>query len=325
MVEHVTGNDSRLIGQICAISKKHYRIIKDTSVGGDAPKELLRVYEYEKGTQRTNPRNWPIYIVKTGHKWYPFESITEYLLNRIGQVMGMQMAESRLAFINGQIRFMSKLFRTDYEQILEHGAELYSGYLGDRGFVEEVEENQMAQKFFTVSFTRETIMHIYPHQGDAIFLEFARMLVFDAIVGNNDRHFYNWGVLKHLKARHQPYFSPIYDTARAFFWNRSEKQLLKYDPVARTKMIRNYVHRSKPKIGIERKENCNHEDIVRLLCANRFSDTRAIVYEMITEQNQKRVHEMLHDEFGHILSPIRLSFITECVNLRFTMLKALLQ
>jgi len=44
--------------------------------------------------------------------------------------------------------------------------------------------------------------------------EFVKMLLFDAIVGNNDRHFYNWGLLPTYVTKKKPIFAPIYDTAR---------------------------------------------------------------------------------------------------------------
>ena len=321
---HVSGDSTHLIGQIPSISKKHYRIIKDVSVGGDAPKELLRVYEYEYGIKRAEkPKSWPIYIVKTGHKWYPFESITEHLLNRIGQILGLNMAESRLTFINGQVRFMSRLFLNTSNQMLVHGADIYSGYLGDREFVEEIEEKQLARQFFTLTFTHDALKHMYPHQAEDIFMEFARMLIFDAIVGNNDRHFYNWGILKHLKDNHQPRFSPIYDTARALFWNRDESHFEKFqkDSSARTKMIINYVKKSRPKTGIENNDDANHHDLIRLLCSNRFSGTRERVHEMISDNNEELILSLIYDEFGTILSSNRQLFITECVKLRFKLLK----
>src|SRR5690606_13021739 len=153
----------------------------------------------EEGKKRiSNPHTWPIYIAKTGHKWYPYESITEYILNKLGECLGLCVAQSRLYVINGQVRFLSKLFRNDKNQVLEHGAELYSGYLGDKEFVDQIEENQMARDFFTVSFTYDTLKYSYPYQHESIFNDFIKMLVFDAIIGNNDRHFYNWGVIKHL-------------------------------------------------------------------------------------------------------------------------------
>lgn len=321
--EKISGFHPQLNGSISTLKKRHYRIIKGTSVAGDAPKELIRAYHYEQGKSNIhNPKSWPIYIAKTGHKWYPSESISEYLLNRIGSVLGLNMAESKLQFVNGQIRFLSKLFRNHKNQILEHGAELYSGYLGDKEFVEDIEKEGLARDFFTVSFTFDALKHIYPHQAEDIFLDFAKMLVYDAIIGNNDRHFYNWGVLKHLKSGHQPRFSPIYDTARAFFWNRSDKQLQHFynNKADQDKMIHNYVLKSKPKIGIEKKTNCNHLDIVQLLSSGKFNGTKDIVVNLINEKNAQLCNALIQDEFGTIISKERLQIITNCINLRFKLL-----
>ena len=91
---------------------------------------------------------------------------------------------------------------------------MYHGYIGDKDFVENVEKNQLSLDFFTLSFTKETFEHIYPLQSETLFLAFVEMLVFDAIIGNNDRHFYNWGIVKHIHNKYDPKFSPIYDTAR---------------------------------------------------------------------------------------------------------------
>jgi hypothetical protein len=294
-----SGFFNKLHGSIPSLNKDKYRIIKDTSVGGDAPKELLRVYEYEQGKKQIlYPQKWPIYIAKTGHKWYPFESITEYILNRLGECMGLKMAESRLYFINGQIRFLSKLFRTDKNQILEHGAELYSGYIGDKAFVDEIEQKNMARDFLTISFTQETIKHFYPHQYEDIFDGFIKMLVYDAFIGNNDRHYYNWAILKHLDDKHQPYFSPIYDTARALFWNRPEEYIRKVynNRNQREDLILKYVKQSKPKIGLEKTINTSHVDIIKVLCTKKFGHTKDIVLEHINKQNFENCVDLLNGE-----------------------------
>jgi len=318
--EKSSGDHHRLKNHLPNIKRKYYRIIKGTSVGGDAPKELLRVYEYVSGKRKIDkPSKWPIYIAKTGHKWYPNESITEFLLNRLGCCLGLNMAESKLCYINGQLRFLSKLFRHDKLQLLEHGAELYWGYLSDKDFVEQVEAKQMAREFFTISFTHETFKSIYPHQADDLFMDFVRMLVFDAIIGNNDRHFYNWAILKHLEGRHQPKFSPIYDTARALFWNRSEEHLKKIvkDENQFKQMLNNYVTRSKPKIGLEKNSQCNHFDLIKALNGNKFYGTKDIVNGFINRDNAKKCIELINDEFSTILSEERILVITKCLSLRF--------
>lgn len=52
------------------------------------------------------------------------------------------------------------------------------------------------------------------------------MLLFDALTDNNDRHYYNWGVISHIKNEHKPYFLPVYDTAKGLLWNVSDEKVI---------------------------------------------------------------------------------------------------
>lgn len=319
-LERESGFQTFHSGAIPIVKKKHYRIIRGTTVAGDAPKELLKIYFYKKGQKRIqNPWLWDTYIAKTGHKWYPYESITEYLLNQLGICLGLDMAESNLVQINGQIRFLSKVFLQDGKEQLEHGAELYAGYLGDKDFVHEIEKQQMARDFFTLSFTYDTLKHIYPHQADDLFLNFVRMLVFDAIVGNNDRHYYNWGVITDTYGNEQPRFSPIYDTARALFWNLGENSVRDFfkDENRLRQRVSSYVSKSSPKIGVEKKVNITHIEMISKLMGTSFSGTRDVVQSLIHEGNKVKCLAFINTSLHHLLSPERCQLITECLKLRF--------
>ncbi len=141
------------------------------------------------------------------------ESITEYLLNRIGEVLGLEMAFSRLMVAGEQIRFLSRYFLTGNEQLV-HGAQIFSGYLEDEELVEQIEREQMSRDLFTFQFVETSLQHQFPEHASQLLESFVKLLVFDAIIGNNDRHFYNWGVIADITGKNIPRFSPIYDTAR---------------------------------------------------------------------------------------------------------------
>ena len=220
-------NDS--LKGIQTIKKTNYRIVKGMSVMGDAPKSIIRLYEYDKHNdyRKRNVCRWPLYIAKTGHKWYPIESITEYLLFRLGEVFGLNMAKSSIVNIGGQIRFLSKYFLNGKDEELVHGADIFAGYLNDDNnfFVDEIERQSLSQELFTLQFIEKSVEYSFAFKKEEILHDLVKLLLFDAFVGNNDRHFYNWGVVRSMKQDFLPYFSPVYDTARGLFWNESEQKL----------------------------------------------------------------------------------------------------
>lgn len=126
-IESSKGNSGRIahLGKIPYLKENHYYVIKDIALDGDAPKEFIKAYFYEKGgvVLRNRPKTWNQYIAKSAEKYYPHESIIEYLINRIGQTLGLRMNNIKLVIANRQIRFLSEYFLKNGE-IMAHGAEI---------------------------------------------------------------------------------------------------------------------------------------------------------------------------------------------------------
>ena len=311
-------------GKVIPSLKRHqYRVVEDFSISGDAPKDLIRLYEYGVA-RKANPNRWSLYIAKVGHKWYPNESIAEYLLNRLGECLGFNMAASKLVSASNQIRFLTKYFLKKDQQLI-HGAEIYADYLLDREFVEEVENQSQAQDFFTVQFTQQSIQKVFPEQAEAIFEEFIKMLIFDAIVGNNDRHFYNWGVIKDVKSKQNPIFSPIYDTARGLYWNQSEEKIVSLYKTFDKKRTNKYINGAKPKIGWEGKENLNHFDLVDLIARNEYGIKRRTIWSYLSETKLTACKALIENEFRSLFSNDRKRVIIYCLEQRNNQLTELLK
>lgn len=295
-----------------------YEIINE-SMAGDAPKEFVRLYEYQPGTIRRNrPNKWPAYIAKVGHKWYPNESITEHLLTRVGQILNVSMAHSRLMKVHGQVRFMSRYFLNSNERLV-HGAEIFAGYLEDESFVDEVERTDAGRELFTFQFIEEAIGNRFTNDRKAILAGFVRMLGFDAIVGNNDRHHYNWGVIEDIHGERPFRFAPVYDSARALFWNLSEKRLVnkffRGDSEAKKKNLTKYVDRSRPKTGCDGFTGVDHFQLIESLCRHKVAYRNAL-----TEFNEinlmEEVSSLFKGEFRDLFSPPRKQIISDCLELR---------
>lgn len=298
------------------------------SVGGDAPKNFLAIYEYKRDSKikKSNVESWPKYIAKVGHKWYPIESINEYLFNKIGEKLELNMALSKLVIIKGQLRFMSQYFLNPKKESLVHGAEIFAGYVENLNLLEEIEKDGLARKFFTFQFAEKAISRVFPDDAKQILKDFVRMLVFDAITGNNDRHFYNWGVIKDIKRRKCPKFAPIYDSARGLFWNHSEIKIEQWhnDQHQIDKRVKKYSEDSRPKIGWEEVDDLNHFELVEHIFKER-SEYREICLSLINKEKLDLMIRFLESDFSSYLTSKRMDLIKKCLIYRFNRLSAIIQ
>jgi hypothetical protein len=327
-IENYSGSRLPVRNKIETIKAHQYFIVNDKSISGDAPKAFMHIYGYKKNSQirKSNINSWPQYIVKTGHKWYPVESVTEYLLNQLGVDFGLNMADSNIVWISGQLRFCSKYFLTEKKSELVHGADIFAGYLGDRTFVENIEKQQLSRDLFTLQFIEEAINYIFPRQKDEIMFELVKMLFFDALVGNNDRHFYNWGVIRNLDNSKKPAFSPIYDTARGLFWNDSESKIEKIsrDKNRMASHIKKYSDSSKPKIGWESETNINHFKLVEKIYKHTFYVSQDQARELFSDAVLKKMLFTITTRFKRFYSKERINIITKCIEYRYDSISKIL-
>ncbi|MDE6340667.1 MAG: HipA domain-containing protein [Muribaculaceae bacterium] len=323
--------DSRLmdVRHVPVIKKRDYFVDDSVSVDGDAPKKFIGVYDHKLlgSRHRSNRKNWIRYIAKTGHKWYPIESVTELMLNQLGVVFGLNMAESRIAMIGGQLRFLSRYFLHSDKEELVHGADILAGYLNESTqYVEEVDEQRMTRDLFTLQVIEEAVAGLFLYQKDELMKDLVKLIIFDALVGNNDRHFFNWGVIRSVESRFQPFFSPIYDTARGLFWNYSESKVKNIVEVNKTtdSHIRRYCKDSRPKIGWEGKKNPNHFQLFEQIYSNEFHITKDEVKDLLTPAVLERMITEVKQNFKPFMSVNRIKLISKCLEYRFNELRKLL-
>jgi hypothetical protein len=324
IVENYSGFKIKIGKRIDTIKKGNYFVL-NKNVGGDAPKEFIKVYEFGK-VKKKNRKYWIGYIAKTGQKWYPAESATEYLLNKIGETIGLNIAESRLAYVGGQIRFMSKYFLKK-DDILVHSAEIFAGYLsGDKGFVDQVEKEDLARNLFTFQFAQLAIKEMFPYDYKCIIDSFVQLLIFDAIVGNNDRHIYNWGVITDVSGKKQPRFSPIYDTARGLFWNDNQEKLfeMKKQPKQLSDRIKKYANNCRPKTGWEGEKNINHFQLLEFLIKTK-EEYRIFVVNLCSNENKTKILALIDTEFIDLFPKSRIDLIKKCIEYRFNTINEILK
>ena len=110
--------------QTLAVDKHTVVSTEFLSIHGEAPKDFVRTKEFTPGVPHNRKKRWTSYIAKIGSKYYPLESITEHVLTRIGQLLGVAITPSRLCIVQKQVRFLSRYFLASNESLV-HGIEIF--------------------------------------------------------------------------------------------------------------------------------------------------------------------------------------------------------
>jgi HipA-like C-terminal domain len=246
-----------------------YTAVVDTGIGGKATKWVLR----------HNERPIDFYIAKFGNKNGKTEVYTELFNNQLGTALGFDVAHSGIARLDENIYFITRNFRGANERLV-HGSLMIEEIFAAPKATEQIAHHE-EQSFYTIDVIRQVIDAFCGENSAAVFIAFVEMLVFDALIGSMDRHAQNWGVLQTTTTPKRFRLAPIFDSARALFWDIPDGRLPRfhYDENAFGKdeqasfkadqMFTRYVDSSKPCIGPEPKHpkinDCNHFDLISSL------------------------------------------------------------
>ena len=289
---------------------------ENLSIQGDAPKCFLHMKEYGDVRKLGERRRWVSYIAKVGSKWYPGESITEHMLTRVGVCFGVNVAHSHLRFVGRQVRFLSRYFLRRGSESLVHGIEIFKRVL-DEEMVNEIAAARAEQDFYTFQTVCSAMKDSFSECWCDLMAGLVEMLAFDALVGHNDRHPANWGIIVPIKAGGRPRFSPIYDTARALFWNDDEKKVA--NRLTNEQAFEGYINRSRPQIGWDGRSNIGHFELVRLV-NEEFPEYGAVFAKFRAREPLDRVRDVLETEFSRMMSKQRIELIGRCLRRRHQLL-----
>jgi hypothetical protein len=164
---------------------------------------------------------------------YGTDSCAEYLTVRIARLIGVETAHVELAIRRHEHGVISARIHGE----LRHGNELLSGLLpayetDRRGPVPGYELNSI-----------QTVLNAYRGwSGDlSAFDCFVGLLVFDALVGNTDRHHENWAVLQDTQT-----LAPSFDHGASLGFNATIRQMSDAIGYARKATARHFGRRMTP-------------------------------------------------------------------------------
>lgn len=296
------------------LRRGQYHIVEPESLAihGDAPKCFVYIREYVRGKQTRKLSTWPGYIAKVGSKFYPIESITEHAITRVGQMCHASIADSQLRVVGRQVRFLSKYFLNRKREQLVHGLEIFKRHL-DEEMVEEIAAKRWEAEFYTFQTVIEAMRDCYPEHWQSLMDDFVELLAFDALVGNNDRHPMNWGVIVPVTSKGRPRFSPIFDTARGLFWRSPETDLRKME--ADNQKFASYLNQSRPQIGWDGRSRLDHFQLIGAICAE-YPEYRDRIHKMADECPIDDCVGAIKKEFQGLMSDVRIRMIERCLRAR---------
>lgn len=253
------------------------------------------------------------------------ECVTEEIISKIGKMLPLRMARSKLARISKyDVRFLSRNFVVYDKHELIHGIELAAKFF-------ETEPDEVASVFnrdnekdlYTVNNILIILKHLYSKDFETLRDGFFRMLAFDAFIGAPDRHGMNWGVLAPLHHNSKPVrFSPIFDTARGLFREHSDSDLIaKSNQQGREQFLKNYANRSKPIISTGANQQDNHFELVKWIYTKYPDLCHNTIRKVFNSVDIPAIEQMLQRRFRRIITQTRIGFIRDLLEIRIERLR----
>lgn len=135
-----------------------------------------------------NPSTGRLCFFKESHRNYDSEFWMEIIASKVGQSLGLNMLDYNIARQNNLIGCLS-------DNMAENGlelSELMKFFMGYDPTYNPDQKDKKNQERYTLSFIQKTL----EHYGLGHHIErFIQVIVFDSIIGNQDRHQENWGFI----------------------------------------------------------------------------------------------------------------------------------
>lgn len=152
-------------------------------------------------------------------------------------------------------------------------------------------------------YTYDNICKILFHfdNTQTLLADFNSIMVMDALTGESDRHYENWGIYTTNKSDYK--LLPSYDNSSCLLHQFREKQILERTLSAQT--LESYIYKSKCKISIDGKIY-NHFDFIKYLLDNLPLELKRKLVNDI-----KKLHLLTDEKIKVIVSSVPEQFSSE--------------
>ncbi|MFJ4169968.1 HipA domain-containing protein [Paenarthrobacter sp. NPDC089714] len=164
-----------------------------------------------------NEKTW--FVAPDGSRWIfkrnrpqrsPNEHSSEFVASKVALLLGIPAAEIRLATISGELGCISRDVKSQPRHQLNSASLFIAEYAND---FDPRARDGVGHSLENIQRVLQDVSPPIGHEGEGLTSAawFAGYLVFDALIGNQDRHSENWSLELDLKGTY--HLAPSYDHA----------------------------------------------------------------------------------------------------------------
>ena len=247
------------------------------------------------------------------------EHISEHLAYKIGKVLGIPTAKVDLGVYNGRIGCMSH-FVCEEKEILSEGIWFISSKFPQYDADKMI--NMADGKYYCLNHLLEAVPNILSNTM------WMKMILFDFIIGNSDRHQSNWAILIKREKEHslRLRWCPLYDNGSSLCCYINEEECEKFlgNDKTRFESLVDSKSRSLIRIDGTKKSLPTHREVVSFLL-NNYAASKEIAKDIILKLSSIKIEEFLVEYPDDILYVNKKRLINKFLNRKCEILNELLK
>lgn len=224
------------------------------------------------------------------------EACSEKLSYEIAKILGFECAVIELAKDEyGKLGVLNYIFTNDKK--IEHNDAV--SYLKKSG--------EDRKDFYTL----ENIKKGLDKLDSNLFFELFKILVFDALIGEQDRHEENWGIIKINKEYH---ISPLYDNGCSLL-NKFKDELYANKYYNGLNDFDSFINRSRSLIYDKNGKKYKHFDLIKELY-NKYPDKIKIELKKLERLDDKKIEKIVNYIPDELLTNMHKKYIIKYLKKR---------